>query len=167
MIYVTTSVIVPRRPEVVWGFLTDVTRLTVWVEALVKADLATDRRAGVGMTLDLVHATKRGRTVATSEVTAWREPEFLCVETRYGDALLFDRARLAPVVVAPEGTGAGTGTELVVESEFMLGSKVAEIFGRPYGLFGAEDRNPFQPIYERSLAALARMIEAETLRPYR
>ena len=168
MIYVTATAVIPRRPEVVWGYLTDVTRLTTWVESLVLADCVTDQKTGVGVTLDVVRSTRKGRTSATSEVTAWREPELLCVETRFLGALLFDRARLAPVEVGPAGSlGAQMGTELVIESELMVGNKVAEIFGRSRGLFGADDTNPFQPIYDRSLDALARLIEAETMRPYR
>jgi uncharacterized protein YndB with AHSA1/START domain len=159
MIYVTVERTVRRRPEIVWDFLTDVSSLAAWAEGIVEATVAAEPKNDVGMTIDLVRRTGRTRAEATAEVTAWRPPSLLALETRLPGLLLLDRATLAP---HPEGTALGVYTEIV------YGSALTEFFARPRGLLGASPEDPaVQGIYERSIDALVKRIEAMSAVPYR
>lgn len=158
MIYVSVEVLVRRRPEVVWGFLTDVPGLPEWVEGLTSSSVS-EGPAGVGMCVDLTFRASRRRYPATTEVTVWREPELLVLETRLPDLLVLDRAHLTPC---------DEGTALRVESELTSGGVVATLLARPTGLLGAlREEPPIQRVYERSIEALVKRIEALTLTPYR
>jgi uncharacterized protein YndB with AHSA1/START domain len=159
VIYVTVETVVRRRPEVVWAFLTDVSSLPAWIEGVVEARIAGAAKEGVGLEVDVVRRTGRRRSRATCEVTAWREPELLALETRAGDILLLDRAVLEPVE---------EGTKLGVYAELALGGTLASLFARPQGMLGGGDVDlPIQGIYERSVASLVKRIETSSTAPYR
>lgn len=162
MIYVSVEATVKRRPEIVWDVLTDVSSATAWVEGLVELDPEDDdARPGIGYAMHVIRREGARQVAASSEITAWRENSLLAIETRAGSMLLFDRVTLAPT---------GDGTQLGVYGEIVFGSRIAELFARPHGLFGAvadpwTDR--VQGIYERSVEALVKRIEATSERPYR
>ena len=157
MIYVSVEALVRRRPEVVWGFLTDVSGLTAWVEGLVEA--SAEGEPGVGMRVDVARGVRGRRVDATCEVTAWREPSMLALETRLPGLLVLDRAVLEPTA---------EGTHLSVASELVFGSALASFFARPRGLLGApKEEHPAQGVYERSVLALVKRIEALSAAPYR
>ncbi len=162
MIYVSASAIVRRRPEIVWDVLTDVSSATAWVEGLVELSPHDDEaRPGIGYVMHVVRKDGARQVAASSEITAWRERSLLAIETRAGKMLLFDRVTLAP---------ADGGTLLGVYGEIVFGSRIAELFARPHGLLGAV-ADPWtervQAIYERSVEALVKRIEATSERPYR
>lgn len=159
MIFVRVERLIPRRPEVVWGFLTDVALLPTWVEGLVDAEIAGASERGVGMCVDVTRRVKGKRSDATTEVTAWVDAKLLAVETRVKDLLLLDRAVLE---------GRAEGTVLSVESEIFYGSRFIELFARPRGLLGASmDDPPIQGVYERSVDAFAKLVVAQSAAPYR
>ncbi len=159
MIYVTVERTVRRRPEVVWEFLTDPTSLTAWIEGVVEARIVSDIPRGVGLEVELVRRAG-GRTArATCEVTAWREPQLLALETRLPEMLVLDRATLAP---HPEGTALG------VYAEILFGSMVDELLSRPGGLLRAASNDPeLEGIYARSVDSLVKRIESMSAVPYR
>lgn len=162
MIYVSVEAIVKRRPEIVWEVLTDVSSATAWIEGLVELSPDDEEaRPGIGYAMQVVRKEGARQVAASSEITAWRERSLLAIESRAGSMLLFDRVTLEP---------ANEGTLLGVYGEIVFGSRIAELFARPHGLFGAvadpwTDR--VQKIYERSVEALVKRIEAMSERPYR
>lgn len=128
MIYVSVEALVRRRPEVVWGFLTDVSGLTAWVEGLIEA--SAEGEPGVGMRVDVARRVRGRRVDATCEVTAWREPSTLALETRLRGVLLLDRAVLEPTA---------EGTRLEVSSELVLGSAPHDLLLAPTRAAGGPD----------------------------
>jgi uncharacterized protein YndB with AHSA1/START domain len=159
VIYVTVERIVRRPPELVWDVLTEVAALPAWIEGCTEAEVVSEEERGVGTLVKLVRQTGKARSVATAEVTAWREARLLALETRIPNLLLLDRAVLEPI---KEGTALG------VYAEFVFGSAFTEFFARPRGLLGASPEEPaVQGIYERSVEALVKRIEALSAIPYR
>lgn len=158
MIYVTVERTVARRPEVVWEVLCDVGALPAWVEGLVEAELR-EAELDVGARIDVVRRAGTARVEATCEITALRPPRMVAVETRLPSLLLLDRLELAP---------SADGTTLAVHSELIYGSRLAEFFARPRGLLGASNEDlAIQGVYERSVDALVKRIEAVSAVPYR
>jgi uncharacterized protein YndB with AHSA1/START domain len=159
VLYVRVETVVRRRPEIVWDFLTDVASLPAWVEGLVEASVAGEVPRGAGMRVDLTRHARGRRYDVTCEVTGWREPSLLALETRLANLLLLDSATLEP---APEGT------LLVVSGELFFGSPLVELFARPRGLLGGdENEHEAQGIYERSVRSLVKRIESLSAVPYR
>jgi uncharacterized protein YndB with AHSA1/START domain len=159
MIYVTVERLVRRRPEIVWEHLTDVTALTAWAEGVVDAKIQGDEPRGEGTRVDVLWRNGRTRHAATVEVTAWRPPSLLALETRVPGLLLLDRFTLARV---PEGTALG------VYGEIVTGNRLAELFARPYGLLGGPPGDEsLHGIYDRSVEALVKRIESMSTVPYR
>ncbi len=159
MIYVTVERIVRRRPEIVWEFLTDTSSLTAWIEGAVEATVMSDAKKGVGLEVEIVRRHGLTTSRATTEVTAWREPTLLALETRLPGMLVLDRATLAP---APDGTALG------VYAEIVYASKVEEMMTRPGGLLRASSTDPeVEAVYARSVDALVKRIEAFSAVPYR
>jgi uncharacterized protein YndB with AHSA1/START domain len=158
VIYVTVERVVARRPEVVWEVAADVAALPAWVEGLVEAELRSDRLE-VGAIVDVVRKTGKKRFEAACEITALRPPRMIAVETRLPTLLLLDRLEIE---------GVDGGSSLAVHSELVFGSRIAEFFARPRGLLGASNEDhAVQGIYERSLDALVKRIEAVSAAPYR
>jgi uncharacterized protein YndB with AHSA1/START domain len=158
MIHVTVERTVRQRPEVVWEFLTDVSSLSAWVEGLVEATIVGEIKEEPGMRVDLVRRDAKKRVKATTEVTAWRAPKLLALETRLDGLMLLDRATLEPTT---------EGTALGVYGEF-YGKRLAELVTRRGGLIGQAPDNPaIQAIYERSVDALVKRIESLASVPYR
>ena len=156
MNYVCVSTRIERTPEVVWGFLTDVSGITRWVHDVFEAERV--KEPGVGMLVDFALRHKGVRVDATSEVTAWRPPSLLALETRFRHRLVLDRAELRPV----EG-----GTEITITSE-SVDRGLASALRRAPGLLGANNEAPpLQKNYEQALERLRLLIEAETRSPYR
>lgn len=159
MIYVRVEKRIPRRPEVVWGFLTDVASLPTWVEGLVEAERVASTEPGVGMQIEVARRVGGKRSDATVEVTAWHVNHGVALETRLKDLLLLDRVVLE---------GGPDGTTLTVESEIFYGNRFVELFARPRGLLGGSMEDPpIQKIYERSLEAFAKLVIAQSAAPYR
>jgi hypothetical protein len=159
VIYISAQVTILRRPEVVWKFLIDVDKLPSWAEDVIEAEIAKGDEPGIGMRVDVARRVQGKRADATVEVSAWREPELLAVETRLPGLLILDRAVLSEV--------AG-GTKLSVTSEIANEGMLASIFARPVGLLGAPEQPPqAQAIYERSIATFKKVVESATLTPYR
>ena len=101
MIYVTFERKVRRPPPVVWGFLTDVGALVSWVDALVEARVRGDQPLGAGAQLVLERRAPGNVEHVLAEVTAFREPSLIAVETRVNTWLFLDRVTLTAI---PEGT---------------------------------------------------------------
>jgi uncharacterized protein YndB with AHSA1/START domain len=160
VIHVRASAIVRRRPEIVWDFLTDVSALPAWVEGVMEASVDGQVEGGVGMRIDIARRAAGRRYDATCEVTAWREPSLLALETRLPGLLLLDNATLE---VVPEGT------LLVLTGEVIApNNPLAALLSPPRGLLGRGDRAPAaQGVYERSLTALIKRIESLSAAPYR
>lgn len=160
MRYVTVERTIQRRPEVVWEILTDATGLTNWIEGLIDARLRfTDEAVSAGTVIELFWQRGKRPLRGTAEVTGFRPGALLAIETRIGDGLFFDRARL-------EGDGRATRLEIV--SEVMSGFGVADFFARPRGLLGAPNEDDaLQKLYERSADALVKRIESKSAIPYR
>jgi uncharacterized protein YndB with AHSA1/START domain len=159
VIYVTVETVVRRRPEIVWEFLTDVSAIATWAEGVVLATIAGDVKRGVGLEVEIVGQAGPGRRRATCEVTAWREPELLALETRVPGMLRLDRAVLERVA---------EGTRLGVYGEIATQDKLSELFARSQGMLGGGAADvPLQGVYERSVSALVKRIEAFSALPYR
>ncbi len=159
MIYLEASVTIPRKPEIVWAYLIDVSKLPSWVEDLFDAELVGKEDVGLGTRVDVARRVKGKRSDATIEVTAFRPPKLLAIETRLPGMLILDRASLS------ESSG---GTELRVVCEIAHEGMLASIFAQPVGLLGGDDRPPpAQAIYERSVEAFRKLVESSTLTPYR
>lgn len=157
VLYVTVETIVRRRPEVVWDALTDIASLSAWVEGMVHAKAEGD--VGVGTEVHVTRRTgPRGELVrAACEITRWRPPSLLVVETRAPGVLLLDRVTLEPV---PHGT------MLRFDAELMYSNKLAEAAVSP-AFLGARGEHPAQGIYDRSVEALVKRIETSAAVPYR
>ena len=159
MLYLEAKVTIPRKPEIVWGFLTDISKLPSWVEDLFDAEKIGKDDIGVGTRVDVARRVKGKRSDATIEVTAFRAPKLLAIETRLPGMLVLDRAILT------EGSG---GTELQVLTEIAHEGMLASIFARPVGLLGGDDTPPpAQAIYQRSVEAFRKLVESSTMTPYR
>lgn len=159
MIYVTFERTIRRPPAVVWGFLTDVGALTTWVDALVEARVLDDQPLGVGARLVLERRSPGTIEHALPEITAFREPSLIAVETRVEKLLFLDRVTLEPV---PEGTRLG------IYVERMYGPRSASIFARQPGLsVPSRQEWAIRKAYERSVEALVERIERESMRPFR
>jgi hypothetical protein len=162
VLYVTVEAAIARRPEVVWDVLTDVPGLTAWVEGLIEAEVVSEEKRGVGMRVRVARreGSKKPRIAeATCEVTAWREHELLAIETRVPGLLLLDRVTL---------TRTAEGTDLGFYAELFYGSAFSELFARPVGLLGGSLGDPaVQGIYERSVEAFVKRVEAISAKPYR
>lgn len=159
MLYLEVAVTIPRKPEIVWAYLTDLSKLSSWVEDLFEAEMVGKEELGVGTRVDVARRVKGKRTDATIEVTAFRVPKLLAIETRMPGMLILDRALLE------ETSG---GTELRVVSEIAHEGMLASIFAQPVGLLGSDDRPPAaQAIYQRSVEAFRKLVESSTLTPYR
>lgn len=159
MQYVTAERMIHRPPEIVWGVLTDVQRLTSWIEGLVDARARAEGALEVGAVIELLWRDERRRIPATSEITGVRPRELLAVETRTDHGLFFDRVRL-------EADRQGTKLELV--AEVMSGAAYGVSFSRPRGiLLGPSDDTPLHRAYDRSLDAFVRVVEATSAVPYR
>lgn len=159
MLYLEAKVTIPRKPEIVWAYLTDISKLPSWVEDLFDAEIVGNEELGVGTRIDVARRVKGKRTDATIEITAFRAPKLLAVETRLPGMLILDRAILT------ESSG---GTDLSVLTEIAHEGMLASIFARPVGLLGADDRPPpAQAIYERSVEAFRKLVETSTMMPYR
>jgi uncharacterized protein YndB with AHSA1/START domain len=159
MIYLDVAVTIPRKPEIVWAYLTDVSKLPSWVEDLFDAEVVGKGDIGVGTRVDVARRVKGKRADATVEITAFRAPKLLAVETRLPGMLILDRALLE------ESSG---GTDLRVLTEISHEGILASIFARPIGLLGGPDQPPpAQAIYERSVEAFRKLVVSSTLTPYR
>lgn len=161
MIHVSVEALVRRRAEIVWGILTDTSGLTAWVEGLVEARVVSAAERGEGLVIEVACMASGKRIEASCEVTAWREPSLLALETRAPGVLVLDRITLAPA------RHEARCTMLVVTSELFVADPVAAIFARPHGLLGAEREPDVQGVYERSVDALVKRIEALSAAPYR
>ncbi len=158
MIYVCAGIRIKRAPEIVWGFLTDVSGITRWIHDVFEAERIHE--PGVGMLVDFAMRLKGARVDATSEVTAWRPPSLLALETRFRSRLVLDRAEL---VATPDGD-----TELTVTSESLERGAIPMMLRRAPGLLGANNAAPpLQKNYEQALERLRLLVEAETRTPYR
>jgi len=162
VLYVTVEATVARRPEVVWDVLTDIPGLTAWVEGLTDAEIVSEEKEGIGLRVRVARreASKRPRiSVATCEVTAWRPHTLIAVETRVPNLLLLDRVTLTPTK---------EGTDLGFHAELFYKGAVSELFARPVGLLGGSLGDPkVQGIYERSVEAFIKRVEALSAKPYR
>lgn len=159
MIYVTLERLVRQRPEVVWDYLTDLAALTSWVETLVEARTVDTDRPEAGTLLELVRrgTTKIERVV--SEITAFRAPSLLALETRRGSMLMLDRASLTAV---PEGTRLEIFVERTDQAER------GRFFARAPGLRAETPaEHAIRDLYERSVDALVTRIERHSAAPYR
>ena len=152
-------VTIPRKPEIVWGYLTDVSKVPSWAEDVFDAEIIGTEELGVGTCIDVARRVKGKRTDATIEITAFRAPKLLAIETRLPGMLILDRALLE------ESSG---GTELRVVTEIAHEGMLASIFASPVGLLGSDNRPPpAQAIYQRSVEAFRKLVESSTLTPYR
>jgi len=158
VLYIGLKRIIRRPPDDVWGFLTDVMSLPSWVSGLVEARLCGATRIGAGVLLDIVIDANGKRHVARSEVTRWRQPSLLTVETRARGVLVLDRVALGPI---------REGTELVVDAELKLGPRLIERFVTARTLGVAEADAAIEQAYERSLDALVKRVEMVDSIPYR
>ncbi len=159
MIYVTFERRVRRPPPVVWGYLTDVGALVSWVDALVEAHVLGDQPLGAGAQLVLERRSPGNIERVRAEVTAFREPSLIAMETRVGKWLFLDRVTLTAV---PEGTLLG------IFVERMYGPRSASIFARQPGLSVPTPQEwAIRQAYERSVEALIERIERESLVPFR
>lgn len=162
MLYVTVEASILRRPEIVWEVLTDVPGLTAWVEGLTEAEIVSEEKRGVGMQVRVTRRTGKKKvhiSEATCEVTAWRENALIAVETRVPGLLLLDRVTLTPTK---------EGTDIGFYAELFFGNSVAELFARPAGMLGGSLEDPaVQGIYERSVEAFVKRVEALSAKPYR
>jgi uncharacterized protein YndB with AHSA1/START domain len=159
VLYLEAKVTIPRKPEIVWAYLTDVSKLPSWVEDLFDAEIVGREELGVGTRVDVARRVKGKRSDATIEVTAFRAPKLLAIETRLRGMLILDRALLE------DSSG---GTEMRVLTEIAHEGMLASIFARPVGMLGADNRPPpAQAIYQRSVEAFAKLVESSTMTPYR
>ncbi len=159
MIYVTFERKVRRPPAVVWGFLTDVSALVTWVDALIEAQIAGDQPLGVGTEIVLERRSPGSIENVRSEITAFREPSLIAIETRVGKLLFLDRLTLEPI---PEGTRLG------IYVERMYGRRSANIFARQPGLsVPTPQESSIRKAYERSVEALVERIERDSMLPFR
>jgi uncharacterized protein YndB with AHSA1/START domain len=156
VIYVTFERTVRRRPEIVWQFLTDVHASTAWVEELVEVRLVDDdEKLGAGTRLAVERRAPGKIERVTCEITAWREPSLIAVETRLPGALLLDRITLTPVA---EGTTLGVFAERIYGGMPARAPGLAPPTSQEVAIRGA---------YERSIDALVTRIERDTALPYR
>ena len=150
---------VRRRPEIVWEFLTDLSTAATWVEELVSIRPADEEKLAVGTRLEV---ERRGPAIVqrvTCEITAWREPSLLALETRLPRVVLLDRITLTPVA---------EGTQLGVFAELSYGPAAAGLFTRAPGLSEATSKEvTIRGVYERSIDALVTRIERQSAIPYR
>ena len=109
---------------------------------------------GEGSVVDIALDANGNRHHARSEVTCWRKPSMLAVETRAPGVLTLDRVTLAPC---------REGTVLSVHAELMLGLRFVDRFVTARVLGVADVR----AAYERSVDALVGLVEALNLGPYR
>ena len=161
VLYVTFERLVRRRPDTVWSFLTDLSAVSTWVEGLVDLRVVGDAEPGVGTRLELARRVTATQKIdhVTSEITAWREPSLLALETRLPKVVLLDRVTLTTVA---------EGTRLGVFAELNYGGAAAGLFGRAPGLSEASPRElQIRGIYERSIDAPVTRIEKQSAIPYR
>lgn len=162
MLYVSVERIIHRRPEVVWELMTDVRSVPSWMEWVISiagADVTPhgEAKLGRGVVLEVVarRAARRDMTRARLEITRWEPPTLVVVETRSDDVLLLDRITLSPHEL---------GTNLRVVSEILHQTKLARLTRSP---FPGRDLAPVEALYERSLDALKKHVEAASAAPYR
>ena len=150
---------VRRSPAVVWGFLTDVSALVTWVDALVEARVAGDQPIGVGAELVLERRSPGTIENVRCEITAFRAPKLIAVETRVDKRLFLDRLTLEPI---PEGTLLGVYVERI------YGPRAASLFARQPGLSVPSPQEwSIRKAYERSVEALVERIERDSMLPFR
>lgn len=162
MIYLSTEVVIRRRPELVWSVLADPLAYPSWIEGLREVEpLGEKGELLVDASFDIVfRADKKPAIHATTTVSRARAPSLIALETRIRDAVvLFDRIELHPD---------DAGTRVVATSELAQDPGPLRILHRPYGLLGSTEptRGP-QRVYERSFRALVQVVEARTAAPYR
>jgi uncharacterized protein YndB with AHSA1/START domain len=158
VIYVTFERTVRRRPEIVWQFLTDLSAASTWVEELVELRTVDDEKLATGTRLAVERRGPGKVERVTCEITAWREPSLIALETRLPKAVLLDRITLTAVPV---------GTALGVFAELHDGMNVG-LFTRAPGLSGVSPREAaIRGVYERSIDALVTRIERDSAIPYR
>lgn len=170
MIYLSSELVIPRKPELVWSVLVDVVAYSSWVEGLREVEHTSGPTFGEGAAFDVIFAHTKSamvvgnprdaRVLATTEITRCLEPKLLATETRVrGRLVLLDRLEL---------TACAEGTRLAAMTELVEDPGVSRLFARSSGLLGAAtpERGP-QKIYDRSFKAFKLLVEARTAAPYR
>ena len=139
--------------------MTDLGSLSAWVSGLVEARRSNEGESvGEGSVVDIALDANGNRHHARSEVTCWRKPSMLAVETRAPGVLTLDRVTLAPC---------REGTVLSVHAELMLGLRFVDRFVTARVLGVADGDAVVRAAYERSVDALVGLVEALNLGPYR
>ena len=135
-----------RRPQDVWGVLSDVRRTPAWYDAVTRVTPLGEVTAGTGARFELHRSLPGGPAVNVVEITEFEPGERFTLASRSGPTPFTYRYSLSP---------SAAGTRLVLHGDIS-----AEGLAGPAAHLGKLATVLFRNGMRANLAALARLVEA-------